>query len=97
MKLIDVTKFLSSKASHQSLGRVFGVNSVKTELDFLEFRHEQQKFMNREPLGYAIDSRTIREGDLFFAIKGENHDGHHFVADVLSKGAIAAVINRESA
>jgi UDP-N-acetylmuramoyl-tripeptide--D-alanyl-D-alanine ligase len=97
MKLIEVTKILSSKASHQSLGRVFGVKSVKTDLDFLEFRHEQQKFMNREPLGYAIDSRTIREGDLFFAIKGENHDGHHFVADVLSKGAIAAVINRESA
>lgn len=51
----------------------------------------------QEPLGYSIDSRTIRAGDLFFAIKGENHDGHHFVVDVLQKGARAAVINRENA
>lgn len=48
----------------------------------------------REPTGYSIDSRTIREGDLFFAIKGEAHDGHRFVADALNKGAIAAVVSR---
>jgi UDP-N-acetylmuramoyl-tripeptide--D-alanyl-D-alanine ligase len=98
MKLIEVMKILSSKADDQSLGSStdFG-ESVRTELDFWEVQHEQEKSLNREPLGYSIDSRTVREGDLFFAIKGENHDGHHFVADVLSKGAIAAVINRESA
>ncbi|MEW6130887.1 MAG: UDP-N-acetylmuramoyl-tripeptide--D-alanyl-D-alanine ligase [Acidobacteriota bacterium] len=55
-----------------------------------------EKFTAQEPLGYSIDSRTIRAGDLFFAIKGENHDGHNFVAEVLQKGAIAAVINRDS-
>lgn len=49
----------------------------------------------REPLGYSIDSRTIRDGDVYFAIRGERHDGHQFVADVLSRGAIAAVVSRE--
>ncbi|HMG37512.1 MAG TPA: UDP-N-acetylmuramoyl-tripeptide--D-alanyl-D-alanine ligase [Blastocatellia bacterium] len=47
-----------------------------------------------EPSGYSIDSRTLREGDLFLAIKGEIHDGHQYVADVLAKGAIAAVVQR---
>jgi UDP-N-acetylmuramoyl-tripeptide--D-alanyl-D-alanine ligase len=38
-----------------------------------------------EVCGYSIDSRTIAPGDLFFALRGENHDGHRFVAEVLSK------------
>jgi len=49
----------------------------------------------REPIGYSIDSRTIREGDLFFAIRGENYDGHQFVLDAISRRAIAAVVSRD--
>lgn len=49
----------------------------------------------REPAAYSIDSRTIRDGEMFFAIRGENHDGHRFVADVIKKGAIAAVVSKE--
>jgi UDP-N-acetylmuramoyl-tripeptide--D-alanyl-D-alanine ligase len=49
----------------------------------------------REPLGYSIDSRNVRAGDVFFAIRGERLDGHQFVADVLNKGAIAAVVSRD--
>ncbi|MBZ0158055.1 MAG: UDP-N-acetylmuramoyl-tripeptide--D-alanyl-D-alanine ligase [Alphaproteobacteria bacterium] len=37
--------------------------------------------------GICIDSRTIQEGDLFVALKGERFDGHDFVADALRKGA----------
>lgn len=43
--------------------------------------------------GWSIDSRTIAPGDLFFAIKGERLDGHAFVADVLRRGAVAAVVS----
>jgi UDP-N-acetylmuramoyl-tripeptide--D-alanyl-D-alanine ligase len=28
--------------------------------------------------GYSIDSRTVAEGELFFAVRGERHDGHDF-------------------
>ena len=42
----------------------------------------------------SSDSRDIRNGDLFIAIKGEVFDGHDFVAEVLSKGAAAAVVER---
>jgi len=48
----------------------------------------------REPLGYSIDSRGVRAGELFFAIQGANQDGHRFVADALAKGAIGAVVKR---
>jgi UDP-N-acetylmuramoyl-tripeptide--D-alanyl-D-alanine ligase len=42
--------------------------------------------------GYSIDSRTIRPGELFFAVKGERMDGHDFVWQALEKGAVAAVV-----
>ena len=42
--------------------------------------------------GYSIDSRTIQRGELFFAVKGEQFDGHDFVESALEKGAIGAVI-----
>lgn len=44
--------------------------------------------------GYSIDSRTVREGDLFFAVRGERHDGHDFVSAALDRGAVAAVVSR---
>ena len=46
-------------------------------------------------LGYSIDSRTIRPGELFFAVKGERMDGHDFVAQALGKGAAAAVVRKD--
>ncbi len=47
--------------------------------------------------GYSIDSRTVGQGDLFFAVKGERLDGHDFVEQALSKGAVAAVIAKGQA
>lgn len=41
----------------------------------------------------GIDSRRLRAGDLYVAIKGERHDGHAFVADAAAKGAVAAVVS----
>jgi UDP-N-acetylmuramoyl-tripeptide--D-alanyl-D-alanine ligase len=49
----------------------------------------------RAVAGYSIDSRSIRKDELFFAIRGEVHDGHQFVAEVLQREAIAAVVGRE--
>lgn len=45
-------------------------------------------------IGYSIDSRTIRPGELFFAVKGEKLDGHDYVGQALEKGAIAAVVEQ---
>ena len=45
--------------------------------------------------GYSIDSRTVRPGELFFAVKGERLDGHDFVEQALSRGAIGAVVRKD--
>ncbi len=42
----------------------------------------------------SSDSRDIRSGDLFVAIKGEKFDGHDFVADVIAKGAAIAIVEK---
>ena len=47
--------------------------------------------------GAALDSRQVRGGELFFALRGERTDGHDFVADALARGAAAAVVQREVA
>ncbi len=46
-----------------------------------------------EAVGYAIDSRKIGAGELFFAVRGERLDGHEFVLAALSNGALAAVVS----
>src|ERR1700734_617572 len=47
--------------------------------------------------GVSIDSRTVEAGDLFFAIRGDAHDGHDHVARAFEAGAAAAVVSRERA
>jgi UDP-N-acetylmuramoyl-tripeptide--D-alanyl-D-alanine ligase len=44
----------------------------------------------------VIDSRVVQPGDLFVALRGPRFDGHSFVGDVLAKGAIAAIVERQA-
>ena len=46
------------------------------------------------PMGYSIDSRTLKPGDLFIALAGERFDGHDYVAAALEKGATAALVQQ---
>jgi UDP-N-acetylmuramoyl-tripeptide--D-alanyl-D-alanine ligase len=45
--------------------------------------------------GVSTDSRTTKTGDCFFAIAGDNFDGHDFVSNAFEKGAVCAVVSRE--
>src|ERR1700722_13502072 len=45
--------------------------------------------------GVSIDTRSLAAGDLFVALAGPNHDGHDFVRAALTRGAAAAVVDRE--
>lgn len=45
--------------------------------------------------GVSIDTRTIQRNEIFFAIKGDNFDGHKFIESAFSKGASYAVIQDE--
>lgn len=44
--------------------------------------------------GLSVDSRTIKSGELFFAIEGDKNDGHDYISGAFKNGATAAVINR---
>ena len=43
--------------------------------------------------GVSINSRTIKEGELFVCIKGENFDGHDFIGDAFRKGAAGIILS----
>ncbi len=43
--------------------------------------------------GVSIDSRSLRVGEAFFAIRGSRLDGHEFLADAASRGASAMVVH----
>ena len=47
--------------------------------------------------GVSTDTRTIKEGELFIALQGENFDGNKFLAKSIELGACAVVTNDEEA
>lgn len=44
--------------------------------------------------GASIDSRTLHPGELFFALPGEQVDGHKFIPEALKAGASATVVSK---
>ncbi len=49
-----------------------------------------------EIIGFSIDTRTLKAGDFFIALRGRRTDGHNFLADAFRKGASGALIQRTS-
>ncbi|HET7339438.1 MAG TPA: Mur ligase family protein, partial [Candidatus Dormibacteraeota bacterium] len=45
---------------------------------------------------FHTDSREVKPGGLFFALKGAEMDGHEFVADAVARGAAAAIVQRKT-
>jgi UDP-N-acetylmuramoyl-tripeptide--D-alanyl-D-alanine ligase len=43
--------------------------------------------------GVSTDTRTLRAGDLFVALRGERFDGHHFLKTAAAAGAAAALVD----
>ena len=46
---------------------------------------------NVEITGIAIDSRKVKQGDLFIPFLGENVDGHNYIESAFEKGAAASL------
>ncbi len=44
--------------------------------------------------GWSIDTRTLKPGDLFFALRGPVHDGNEYIERALAQGAIAVIAER---
>lgn len=50
-----------------------------------------------EVTGVSTDTRSLRSGDLFFALKGEHSDGHAYIGRALESGAGGLIVSDESA
>ncbi|MBI4654139.1 MAG: UDP-N-acetylmuramoyl-L-alanyl-D-glutamate--2,6-diaminopimelate ligase [Nitrospirae bacterium] len=50
--------------------------------------------LDKEIKGVAYDSRLVKDGFLFVAVKGFTSDGHFYIEDAISRGATAVVIDR---
>jgi len=56
---------------------------------------EQLYAIYKEFPSVQTDTRKLKEGDIFFALKGENFNGNHFVEKAFDIGASYAVIDEE--
>ncbi|MEA5623793.1 UDP-N-acetylmuramoyl-tripeptide--D-alanyl-D-alanine ligase [Nostoc sp. UHCC 0251] len=45
--------------------------------------------------GIQTDSRTLKPGEVFLALRGDKFDGHEFVQTAIAKGAIVAIVDFE--
>lgn len=43
---------------------------------------------------FQFDSRAVRKGDVFLALRGESADGHDFVDDALARGAVLSIVTK---
>ena len=46
--------------------------------------------------GISTDTRTIKKGDVFIALLGENFDGHEFIDNAINKGAAGIIISNKN-
>jgi UDP-N-acetylmuramoyl-tripeptide--D-alanyl-D-alanine ligase len=62
---------------------------------FFKFMKTEQlyKIFTEESTGVSTDSRTIKKGQLFFALWGQNFNGNKYAVEALDKGASYAVID----
>lgn len=57
--------------------------------------NSEKAFPSLDIQKFCVDSRSVSGGELFFALKGERTDGHHFLHEVSLKGALAAVVSHD--
>jgi UDP-N-acetylmuramoyl-tripeptide--D-alanyl-D-alanine ligase len=68
--------------------------SIKNTIRVLNANSTIRECVDSIFTGVSIDSRTTKAGDCFFAIAGENFDGHDYVGDAFAKGAVCAVVSK---
>jgi len=70
--------------------------SGMSESDRQTFEQLLGRLQHMEIKGVSIDSRTVKEGELFIALKGDRFDGHDFVPDAIRRGAWGALVERSA-
>ena len=73
-------------------------NKTKKKINFQQNNLLINKIINRKLNnsfnGVSIDSKSIKKGNLFLAIKGKNNDGHNYLKEAVLNGASHCVISK---
>ncbi len=72
------------------------MNLTLKDLEKLSFAEviNTKAFKGKKFTGVSTDSRVLKAGNIFIALRGEKFDGHQFVEDVLQRGALAVVVDK---
>ena len=65
------------------------INKTSDLSKYLGIRIENQALIKK----ISTDTRTIKQGSLFIAIKGKNFNGNDYVQDAFKKGAVLAIVD----
>ena len=71
-----------------SLAQLSDILSIKPLFD------DRSSILQASVIGVTTDSRTVKAGEIFVALVGENFDGHDFIDVATEKGAIALIVDR---
>jgi UDP-N-acetylmuramoyl-tripeptide--D-alanyl-D-alanine ligase len=63
--------------------------------DYSGFKNHLGEIDNVQYQNLSIDTRTIKQGQLYIALKGENFDGHDFVTHAIEKKAGGVVVEEK--
>ncbi|MGA6827969.1 UDP-N-acetylmuramoyl-tripeptide--D-alanyl-D-alanine ligase [Nitrospira sp. NS4] len=72
---------------------LFTVEELREVISVKVLAGEGTRWAKQRVRRLNMDSRTIRSGDLFVAIKGDRFDGHDYIAMALSRGAVGAIVH----
>lgn len=72
---------------------LFTVEELREVISVKVLAAEGTRWMRQRIRRINLDSRSIRAGDLFVAIKGDRFDGHEYVEMALSRGAVGAIVH----
>jgi len=70
----------------------FSVNDVADALNEAKLLAERRGTLPTEAAGITDDSRFVRPGTIFIAVRGSERDGHDFLESAASAGAVAAIV-----
>lgn len=65
------------------------------EITEADCQNLEKIFSTTEFQGINTDSRTLKQGEIFLALEGENFDGHNFISQAINKGAIAIITRQD--
>lgn len=68
---------------------------IRKIVEWSEGKINNRKFLSIEIKGISTDTRNIKKGEIFIALKGERFDGHRFVRQAYEKGAAGVIVSKD--